>query len=64
MYTTCAPHVHLPLDPTFAADDETSYWKIPAAGAYSWVAFDLGSKYTLTGIRLAGWFVHACLHAC
>ena len=38
------------------ADDETTYWKIPAAGAYSWVAFDLGSEYTLTGLRLAGWY--------
>lgn len=41
----------------FDADDSLSYWKIPAAGAYNWVAFDLGSEYTLTGVRIAGWYV-------
>ena len=40
------------------SDDECTYWKIPAAGAYSWVAFDLGSEFTLTGLRLAGWYVY------
>jgi len=40
------------------SDDPTTYWKIPAAGAYTWVAFDLGSEYTLTGVRLAGWYVY------
>ena len=39
-------------------DDDNTYWKIPAAGAYTWVAFDLGSEYTLTGLRLAGWCVY------
>ncbi len=38
------------------SDDETTYWKIPAAGAYTWVAFDLGSEYTLTKLRLTGWY--------
>ncbi|CAI8031605.1 Ankyrin repeat and sterile alpha motif domain-containing protein 1B [Geodia barretti] len=36
-------------------NDSYSYWKIPDSGGYNWVAFDLGSKYTLTGIRLSGW---------
>ena len=38
-------------------DDSTTYWKIPAAGAYNWVAFDLGSEYTITGVRISGWYV-------
>jgi len=37
-------------------DDPTTYWKIPASGAYNWVAFDLGSEYTLTGVRITGWY--------
>ena len=41
----------------YPPDDPTSYWKIPASGAYNWVAFDLGSEYTLTGVRIAGWYV-------
>jgi ankyrin repeat protein len=36
-------------------NDSYTYWKIPDSGGYNWVAFDLGSKYTLTGIRLSGW---------
>lgn len=36
-------------------NDPTTYWKIPAAGAYSWVNFDLGGEYTLSGIRISGW---------
>ena len=36
-------------------DDSYTYWKIPDSGGYNWVAFDLGSAYTLTGIRLSGW---------
>ncbi|XP_064399757.1 ankyrin repeat and sterile alpha motif domain-containing protein 1B-like isoform X1 [Halichondria panicea] len=40
--------------PTCLLDnDPISYWKIPAAGAYNWVAVDLGSEYTLTGVRIA-----------
>ena len=43
--------------PICIPDDSTTYWKIPAAGAYNWVAFDLGSEYTITGIRISGWYV-------
>ena len=41
----------------YIPDDSTTYWKIPAAGAYNWVAFDLGSEYTITGVRISGWYV-------
>jgi ankyrin repeat protein len=35
--------------------DPNSYWLIPAPGAYNWVAFDFGSEYVLTGLRIHGW---------
>ena len=36
-------------------DDPYTYWKIPDSGGYNWVAFDLETKYTLTGVRISGW---------
>ena len=45
-------------------DDSYTYWKIPGSGGYNWVAFDFGSKYTLTGIRLSGWYEPILFHEC
>jgi len=44
-------------------NDPTTYWKIPASGAYNWVAFDLGSEYTLTGVRITGWADKQMIHS-
>jgi ankyrin repeat protein len=43
-------------------NDSLTYWKIPGSGGYNWVAFDLGSKYTLTGVRISGWDNKQMIH--
>ncbi|XP_062522391.1 caskin-1-like [Corticium candelabrum] len=35
-------------------DDPTEFWIVPS-NAYCWVAFDFGTKFTLTGLQLIGW---------
>lgn len=43
-------------------EDPKTYWKIPSAGGHHWVAFDLGSEFTITGVRLFGWAVNQMVY--